>query len=44
MQERMYKVIEDGIGLGYTPSMNCPSCGLVLSATGYCGYCGERCD
>lgn len=44
MQEQVYKVTEEGYGLGYTQPKNCPSCGLVPSDTGYCGYCGERCE
>ena len=38
----MYEVIEEG--LGYMQPMNCPSCGLVPSATGTCGYCGSKCE
>ena len=34
----------DGIGLGYMQPMSCPSCGLVPTSTGTCGYCGSKCD
>ena len=44
MQEQTYEVIEEGYGLGYMQPMSCPSCGLVLSATGTCGYCGSTCE
>ena len=51
MQEQMYKAIEEGwdfvnegCDLGYMQPMNCPSCGLVPSATGTCGYCGSTCE
>ena len=44
MQEQIYKVMEEGYGLGYIQPMNCPSCGLVPSATGTCGYCGSTCE
>lgn len=40
----MYTVLDDGYGLGYMQPMNCPSCGLVPSATGTCGYCGSKCE
>ena len=34
----------DGIGLGYMQPMSCPSCGLVPTSTGTCGYCGSTCE
>lgn len=34
----------DGIGLGYMQPMSCPSCGLVPTSTGTCGYCGSKCE
>lgn len=24
--------------------VDCPNCGLVTTATGVCGYCGEHCN
>lgn len=51
MQEQTYTALEDGYGIskegwddGYMQPMNCPSCGLVPSATGTCGYCGSTCE
>lgn len=33
-----------GYGLGYMQPQNCPSCGLVPTSTGTCGYCGSKCE
>ena len=35
---------DDGTGLGYMQPQNCPSCGLVPTSTGTCGYCGSKCE
>lgn len=29
---------------GYMQIQNCPSCGLVPTASGTCGYCGSKCE
>ena len=34
----------DGYGIGYMQPMSCPSCGLVPTSTGTCGYCGCKCE
>jgi len=36
-------IANEGLG-GYMWAANCPSCGLIATATGTCGYCGSKCE